>query len=148
MSTASTFSTSNSQKLLDCGLPTRIRISRTQQNPEKRKKDQNADFGNGLLKIRLHMSSKLAELVLAELVPAELVLPELVHAELALHQFEFHELFPAELVLPVELVPAELGLHELDLLLALQFFFGMGNCFLWPVSSQIEHLCTCLVLDT
>ncbi|KAL4577089.1 hypothetical protein LXL04_013191 [Taraxacum kok-saghyz] len=35
MSTASTFSTSNSQKPCDCGLPIRIRISRTQQNPEK-----------------------------------------------------------------------------------------------------------------
>ncbi|KAL4587808.1 hypothetical protein LXL04_000682 [Taraxacum kok-saghyz] len=35
MSTISTFSTSNSQILCDCGLPSRIRISRTQRNPEK-----------------------------------------------------------------------------------------------------------------
>ncbi|KAL4574433.1 hypothetical protein LXL04_021265 [Taraxacum kok-saghyz] len=65
MSTTSTFSTSNSQRVCDCGLPTRILISRTQQNPEKRfttcpnsLHDQNAHFGNGLLKIRLPMNLK------------------------------------------------------------------------------------------
>ncbi|KAL4557602.1 hypothetical protein LXL04_035786 [Taraxacum kok-saghyz] len=56
MSTTSTYSTSKSQVLCDCGLPSRIRISRTQQNPEKRKQDQNVRFGNGLLKIRLPMN--------------------------------------------------------------------------------------------
>ncbi|KAL4556962.1 hypothetical protein LXL04_035131 [Taraxacum kok-saghyz] len=38
MSTGSTYSTSagRSQVLCDCGLPSRIRISRTEENPEKR----------------------------------------------------------------------------------------------------------------
>ncbi|KAL4586277.1 hypothetical protein LXL04_010913 [Taraxacum kok-saghyz] len=68
MSTTSIFSTSKSQTLCDCGLPSRIRISRTQQNPEKRFRrcpntlDQNARFGNELLKIRLPMNLKLVGL--------------------------------------------------------------------------------------